>query len=545
MTRVTFVGCRECRWTWLVEDLREKRSLTCGRCGEHHTPRTIRKFGEVEETEAAARDALVQKRANKLIGDRDGQWKAYRSYGLAGEQRREVDAKLQTSDRTWSVSRDPDMDRAAEIYLDRRARELDGLVRASMERATERPDTEATPVDRAPDAGLTVGADPTVAPDVYLPAPPLAPTDCWRALYGEGTLRSALVSHAGDLLVTRESPAQAATDLTDAGVSALDGQYADFLLDLCGRGETRALAETLHHEWDQGNPAGLALTRQALHDGPLAALAHRAHLRGPPTVELAIPNAWHDASAQQRERFAAFLAGLAQGCDLRLVCSGLRARALRREFGALFRERLGADGVGYAENLGRGLDDADHERFEAALDSVTPDSVAHRVIETLAGFEFGEAAYATLRGCEALSNNPDTFRTQVKTAKDLGLVETHPGPEYHASLTNIGWALVDELETGSAASEQQTLTTALETAELKGGVGQRWVHPKQPHKDRVPPDRLGRGRPRRWGGVGWGWVVGGGGGRPLSVVGPPPRHRRSGRGGRTRAVRRACTGAWR
>ena len=299
-------------------------------------------------------------------------------------------------------------------------------------------------------AGLTLTDQLPVSSTATVDVNGRPPADVWRELAHSDGFQRALVRSIRDGLAGL-TLAETYDVLADAGVTALDGSYADLARDVA-RGDSDALWTLLRASAEFGQPRdrretigiGIDAPLSAVATGPLAMLSLRDR-RGTTdstdrteTIAVRVGAGFREQRADQRRALCSLLADLAQVADVRLVTSGLTRRYLKRA------HRADLPGVSApcsdtprAGRLAALVDDA--------LGAFDPDGRPASILRTIAADPAETLSY------HALASDGQVSRSRVRQCvgklRDHELVATYDDPKgTTVDLLPAGGRLLERLD---------------------------------------------------------------------------------------------------
>jgi hypothetical protein len=267
------------------------------------------------------------------------------------------------------------------------------------------------------------------------------PADVWRDLARADGFQCALVRSVRDGL-TGLTLVESYDALADAGVTALDGSYADLARDVA-RGDPRALWTLLRATAEFGQPrdrretiaVGIDAPLSAVATGPLAMLSLRDRRE---TIAVRVGAGFREQRADQRRAVCSLLADLAQVADVRLVASGLTQRFLAREHRAdlpgVSAPCSDAPGAGRVAAL-----------VEDALEAFDPDGRPVAILRAIAADPAETLSY------HALASDGQVSRSRVRQCvgelRDHELIATFDGSDgTMVDLLPAGGELLEHLD---------------------------------------------------------------------------------------------------
>ena len=298
-------------------------------------------------------------------------------------------------------------------------------------------------------AGLTLTDQLPVSSIATVDVDGRPPADVWRDLARSLGFRDQLVRSI------RDGPrgltlAETYDILAGAGVTALDGSYADLARDVA-RGDSRALWTLLRASAEFGQPrdrreaigVGIDAPLSAVATGPLAVfgLADRTETDSTDrteTIAVRVGAGFREQRADQRRAVCSLLADLAQVFDVRLVASGLTRRYLAHK------HRADLPGVSDPCNDGpRAGRMAD--LVNDALGAFDPDGRPIAILRVIAADPAETLSY------HALASEGQVSRSRVRQCvgelRDHELVATFNGPdETTVDLLPAGGRLLERLD---------------------------------------------------------------------------------------------------
>lgn len=465
---IQLVPCSNCTGVWLVEDLRTKNTVKCALCHTtHDTSKLSIRYETDNRTDAAeARAQLLAQNA-----DRETIYQRHKAeYGPFGEQADAVENRHNKreqvlADEASDAFADWDnlyADDAESVFEDRDRRledeawnalsEIHNRFEAEAERAFEEQDTRLA-------GEITLDHDYSVVE----------------------TTPAEELGEAGEVSLTRQLPAHdAATATLDNPVSDLAATIADetrdelvaAIRDLADGRTALELQAVLHDAdvvADDANLLGLAARtargdRQAAWEftAVLAETGGRtttststlparvfALTDQTPTIAIHLNDGFWTLRRSQREAICKYLSALAQGCDLRVVSSGIEQRRLVDD---------------HRTDLPVSRDDITRpdahrdQRVEEAAETLAPDSREVHVLRVLADEHAKTLSYQALDSTLTVSKSR---RSQLLSAlTDLDLVDTFgPRTDKYAELLPAGRQFIDELD--SETTRQRTLAESV------------------------------------------------------------------------------------
>lgn len=260
-------------------------------------------------------------------------------------------------------------------------------------------------------AGLTYTEQRPPSPTASVSVDDAAPGEVWRDLADADEFQSAVVSAALDALRGR-TYVEAMDALEAAGVDA-GGGFRSLLLHTAQGDETamwRLLRETRRLS------SGRRTFDDVLGAARVFALAlEAAPERDAPTVEVRVPSSFRETRANQRRDFCRLVDTLADGCDVRLVSTGLVRRWLAET------HRGDLTGVSEACNTTPTRRPVPAV-VEAARDALGAESREVAVLRDVADAPAETLAYSALASRHAVSAS--RVRQVVSRLTDLDLVDT-------------------------------------------------------------------------------------------------------------------------
>lgn len=308
------------------------------------------------------------------------------------------------------------------------------------------------------------------------------PSEIHQALTDHHDFQAALVAAIRDVLEGR-TPAEAREFLRDAGVTALDGLYAD----LCVK---TALGAEYVTAGDDRHPKSVAwrflqVTRalgagqtpvdlRSREEDRLASFTPiLAHADRTPTVDVRIREGFRNQRADHRRTIVGYLNELARGCDVRLVAGPIARRFLRAKHG---------DGLPVSVENQCNPHRNSHptaDVVEDALAELDPDSQTVTILRDVVESESGAVPYSALYS-RYPGHSESTIRGYVGTLYDLGLIDKYERPNgKHVEPLPAAIQFVDRLDAEIGRQRQ-----------LEGYVDET---PKQPPHRRVTQRERGRG----------------------------------------------------
>ncbi|WP_135830659.1 DUF5817 domain-containing protein [Halorussus halobius] len=472
------VGCSTCHGFWLAEDVREQDSTECPLCfAQHATDRLNVRFEHDDH-------AVAAEIRSRILAEHAGEREAYEAEDDYGQLADRIDDRLQfreeyLADAANSAFEDYDqlLDDEAEAALERWSARFEFLESAAMDAFSEiygRFEAEADDVFREQDTRLadhvdlqgdysgvdhddpdSLGTTGELSLTRQQPVDPDASTTLDKPISGlasgvaEG-LRDQLVNAIRTLAQGR-SPLELQALLEDAGLTA-SSEDADLLglADKIARGSQQAAWEFVRA---LTQPSG----RAAISDRHLVPAVF-ALVDATPTVTVRLDDAFHDQRRSQREDVCEFLAALAQGCDVRLVGSGVQQLALYRDH----RESLPVS----REDI-TPLAESQSDRVANAKEALDRDGREVRILRWLAAEDSQTLAYSELyaRSGVGKSRVRQAIRRLAPDREDssvdaLGLVDTFgPNANKHVELLPAGEQYLDWLDDETA--RQRTLDDAV------------------------------------------------------------------------------------
>ncbi|WP_136589366.1 DUF5817 domain-containing protein [Salinigranum halophilum] len=129
------VGCTDCAALWLVSDPESSKTARCPRCGRRHQTRTLRRFFESDD-----RDAARQARA-ALLAKKQGASEAFSSLDSVAQMEAQTDEPV-VDDREYLERSGLDADEVAAAGTEtQQSRTRDQVVRDAI-REGDRPDED-------------------------------------------------------------------------------------------------------------------------------------------------------------------------------------------------------------------------------------------------------------------------------------------------------------------------------------------------------------------------------------------------------------------
>ncbi len=514
--RFAVVGCSECESLWIIADRHEHETSDCPQCGLTQKTKQLRALAQADD-----QDTICELRA-RVAAQRAGHHEEYDredDYAVLGEwaedylsrydelyeadvqqaiERSEwIQQELYASAAEEVLDRDEKFENAAEIYLDRRERELEQLVEESVPPTDASAEPTPTPFsDRAePDApaqaGLTLTTPETLpeATDARLIKPPIAPTKLWKQAW-DGQLPDRL--HDALNTLRGDGYREAWATLVEAGgatapASADSPAYAEYLLDALKR-----------HPTDDDWAAIVRLTRQLGGATPIGNTERSDIINGPvalfvacdvvPTITIRLSHAFfEDYQRNQRETFLQFLTDLSVGIDIRLVCPG---RILPKKLLAHHADDLPTACVTEAPDPYR--TDAScpagspQDVAERALAELGPEHAYFEVLEVLAGAPSNRRQFAALRQDSKFGISANGVQKRVDRLRELDVVSVDQlNADAVVQLLPAGEALLDLREQERHAQRRLDDYETIPDSKAESSepsTGDLTAPPKSPHK---------------------------------------------------------------
>ncbi len=514
--RFAVVGCSGCESLWIIADRHEHETATCPQCGATHATKQLRAlaqhdehdvicelrsrigaqragYGDEYETEDAY--AGLEERAEEYLARYDELFGA--DVDAAIERSEWIQQELFASGAEEVLDGDEPYQFAAEIYLDRRERELEQLVEESVPPTDASAEPTPTPFsDRAePDApaqaGLTLTTPETLpeATDARLIEPPIAPTKLWKQAW-DGQLSDRL--HDALNTLRGDEYREAWATLVEAGgatapASADGPAYAEYLLDALKR-----------HPTDDDWAAIVRLTRQLGGATPIGNTERSDIINGPvalfvacdvvPTITIRLSHAFfEDYQRNQRETFLQFLTDLSVGIDVRLVCPG---RILPKKLLAHHADDLPTACMTEAPDPYR--TDAScpagspQEVAERALAELGPEHAYFEVLEVLAGAPSNRRQFAALRQNSTFDVSANGVQKRVDRLRELDVVSVDQlNADAFVQLLPAGETLLDlhekERQAQACLDDYETVPDS-ESESSEPSTGDLTDPPKSPNK---------------------------------------------------------------
>jgi len=451
MKRWAVVGCRDCHWHWIVDDLRHQNTVQCPRCERTRESHLVRARRNTDDWTVACelRARYLAERADEL----DSFVEEVDDYSVLEDQLEfsvpatsaeplddtplfsdvfadELDDRLEH----WSAQRRDVFQEEAGAHFERRY----GTI-------TPEADLEDTP-DRSLDYFEHAAGEISIIEQTDVTAPVRTRADCspselWRRIATTDAFQEVLVEAVRDLLADAGHHERTRT-LLDAGVTAADGGLARYLVGLDRPPESDAHQRALELVADIGQdgmtPLG-HLPIEMLTTGPLALLDAAETV---PTVSVHLGQAFRERRREQREDILWMLDVFGKVVDLRVAATGLTLRWLRSEH----RANLPFDAH-------RTNDVRVDARAKDAYDELNPEGRAVRILRDLAAEPGQTLQYKELTSLYQVSRG--RISQLLTRLEDLGLVERFgPRDQTQIELLPAGSALLDLLDEDSALQDE-------------------------------------------------------------------------------------------
>ncbi len=343
--RFAVVGCPDCQGLWILEDRHEHETTDCPQCGSTQKTKQLRALAQADD-----RDTICELRA-RVAAQRAGHHEEYDredDYAVLEEQatdylsrhdevlEADVEQAIERSNRiqreTYApaaakvLDRDEKFENAAEIYLDRRERELEQLVAIGGPSTEERSDAAPTPFsERSEPANLSLTTPETLLEhvDVRMRDPPIAPTDVWQQLWQDSAMHTRF-RDALDTLSGADYRSAWATLTDNWGVMALGGEtagYASYVIDTLQQPSMDRWYDVIQLTRQLGGSTVLGQSdRSDIINGPIALLAGSEVT---PSIAIHLTHDFFDEYKRiQRVRLLDFLQEVSKGTDVQIVCHG-------------------------------------------------------------------------------------------------------------------------------------------------------------------------------------------------------------------------------
>lgn len=298
--------------------------------------------------------------------------------------------------------------------------------------------------------GLSVRRSRLIDADVTTTSTSTAPR-LHRSLFEPPGLGDQLLESVRDV-VQGFDPVDARETLLEAGVDALDGTFADLLVDVAD-GDRRQFFRLLETTRRLGHGQELVDDRIAGATPPLFAIASTT-----PTIEVILDGDWASRPLEQRRDVLDLLADLARGCDVAIVATGTARRRLRADH----RDQVP---VTNGSTTSRTPDpDTIADRVDAALASLNTDAAPARIVGLLADSSTETLSYAEIAR---------------ETCIDVGHVRTV------AERLDADYGLAERVERPDGTSCLSLLLAGRRFAETVFGSDPVTTPPKPSHDSRV------------------------------------------------------------
>lgn len=437
MSRYAVVGCRECHEHWIVEELRQKETSSCPRCGTTRQTDKLRAKEWEDEWEVAA------ERRARILADRAGELDRFLEEDDYPVLQDEIDLSPPTSPLDENPYTELYADQAeahleqrenllqeeAEAYLDRRF--------ATGEEDDDPPDRDLDVFDEATGEISVTVAQTDVRSQVRITADS-SPADLWKQLATSNSFQDQLTRAVRELLAEDSGHDHVGT-LLDAGVTAADGGLARLFsfLDLPAEHEDhQAALDVLAGIGQDGMTMLGHLPIETVLQGPLA-LLDAAGIT--PRLTVVLDHRFKQRRRDQREDILWLLGALGKVANVRVATTGLTARWLhaehRRDLPTEFRNSLSAHCHERADP---------DERVEAALDELDPDGRAVALLRELRNEPGGTLLRSELP--PSLDVTSGRVTQLLDTLEDLSLVERYgKRNQKFVELLPAGSAFMDRL----------------------------------------------------------------------------------------------------
>jgi len=455
MKRWAVVGCRDCHWHWIVEDLRHQDTVQCPHCECTRESHLVCARKDTDDWTVACE--LRARFLAQQAGELDSFTEEVDDYGVLEDQldfsvpatstetlndtpllsdvfADEVDQRLEH----WSEQRRDVLQEEAEDYLARR------FATITLE-ADDAPDRSLDALEHA--AGeITVSKQTDVTAPIRIRAD-CSPADLWERIATNDAFQDFLIKAVRDLLADVPHNERVHT-LLDAGVTAADGGLARYLAGLDRSPETDVYQRALDLVADIGQdgmtPLG-HLPIETLTAGPLALLDAAESV---PTVAVHLGQAFRERRREQREDILWMLGALGKVVDLRIAATGLTLRWLRSEhradLPAAFSDCLAAH---------CGNDDGVDASVKEAHDALDLEGRAVRILRDIAAEPGQTLQYGELTSLYQVSRG--RISQLLTRLEDLGLVERFgPRDQTQVELLPAGSAFLDLLDEESERQDE-------------------------------------------------------------------------------------------
>lgn len=419
--RFGVVGCRGCSQLWVVEGLRSADTTECPRCKKAYWTKKLR----VLETAHTYEDACEVR--DQHLANRNGVFEKYQKHGHFSEHYdwRERHADDPFSDYNWRENYELGSD-TLELYR--------VLVEEKLADSTENTDESHHIRERGE---LTLTRQAPVSADSTVTLGEDSPTKVWTNLVETEAFHDSLV-HAILQTAGGHTYLEYYNVLDDADVDALHGSYRNICLRVA-RKEYRGLRDLFEQTERLAKHA--SWTDDVLQSAPrLFALAEDVT----PTITFVVSKAFREErDREQREKICQLLSALSEGCDVRVVGSGIELRWLASE------HRRDLPSV--SEQWRTPLTDTLDQCVEQAMDTYDRDDSEVQVLRWLADAESQELPRSALLsqlpvGRTRLSQYLNGAGANEEGLADIGLVEKHGPRDKFVRLLPAGRQYLDWLD---------------------------------------------------------------------------------------------------
>lgn len=478
MSSFLVVGCSDCEGVWVVQPDVDQETVECRSCGTRFALADRNQLGAADDHATAAEIR------SRVLAQRAGALDHYQTEDGYADQERRV------RDRLWNPAdnqgwREVGVRYGFEERLEQRVEErtpwwqdvLAEEADARLERLYTRDVWDARDdADVPADGSIDITDQAPVDTDVTVREESVTQTALHAAVVDDEQMTDALLAAVRDL-VAGQAPAGARETLRDAGVTALDGLFADLCLgavdDLVNpdigtdaesdddlpnlgresRDDLSKLVETLPTLGTGQDPFGIRNDEADLLRGPVALFAASEVT---PRVAITVPSSFTDARADQRRDWLDLVAAFAQGCDVTLVTGRIEATFLfDRHF----------DHPAVPNRLAESVDARltqmpSGQEFEAEVEAAREDlSARSRPVKILRRLEqeptqtLEYGALAQKQACESSTIQACVSKTLNEKGHQI-FRRVQTGGRTGVTITKLGEALLDRLDAETADLSQ-------------------------------------------------------------------------------------------